>query len=81
MMHLDDLDVVRGAELPRRRFDEREEHVDADAHVRREDDGNLPRVPGELGLLRVGEARRPHDRAGAVPRARREMRETCPRAG
>ncbi len=44
VMHLDDFDVVAGAEPARRVFDERQQNVDADAHVRREDDRNALRA-------------------------------------
>ncbi len=81
MVHLDDLDVVGGTELPCGGLDERKEHIDADTHVRREDDGDLPCVSGELGLLRLGEARRAYDGTGTVPRAQREMGERSLRAG
>ena len=67
VVHLDDLDVVAGTQPLRRRFDEREEHVDAHAHVGRIDDRDALRDRGEAILLRVGEPGGSHDGAGAVP--------------
>ncbi len=44
VVHLDDLDVERRPERARRLLDERQQHVDADAHVRGEHDRNVLRV-------------------------------------
>ena len=67
MMHLDDLDVVAGPQPLRGRFDEREEHVDAHAHVGRIDDRDALRDRGEAIPLRVGEPGGSDDGARAVP--------------
>ena len=61
------LDPGVAAEPRRRRFHQREQHVDACAHVRREHDRDGERVARELGLLFRRESRGAHDRASAVP--------------
>jgi hypothetical protein len=77
VMHLDDLDVVAGAELARGCLDQCEQHVDADAHVGREDHRNASSVLRERRLVLVGQAGRPDDGRSAVPCARRKVRESA----
>jgi len=74
-MHLDDLDVEPRPQGARRVFHERKEHVDTDAHVRREDDRNLLAEVAQRALVVLVQARGADDRAGTVARAGGKMRE------
>jgi len=73
MMHLEDLDVERRAEAPRRLFNELGENRDTDAHVRRPHDWNRCRALGNLPLSIGVETRGAHDGGNARLRARREV--------
>ena len=75
VVHLQDFDVEVGAEALRRQLDQLQQHDDADAHVRRVDDGNARGQRGELRLLRRGQPGGADDRGGAVPRAGRDVRQ------
>ncbi len=69
MVHLDHLDVERRSELAGGLLDEPREHRDADAHVRREHDGNRLRMACDLGLPGDVESRRADDGRDARLRA------------
>ena len=51
MMHFDDLDIVIVAQSLRRDFDQLDEHVDAHAHVRGEDNRNAARELRRIASL------------------------------
>ena len=78
---LDDLDVVALGQRTRRHVEQLEHDVHAQAHVRRHDDGDVPRVLGDLRLLRVAEAGRADDRAHAQLAAHRQVRQRAFGAG
>ena len=79
-MHLDDLDVERRAERARRRLDERQQHVDAHAHVGGEHDRDLAAESAERRLLRGIESGRADDGRDPLARARGEVRQRAVRA-
>jgi len=67
MVGLDDLHVVVVAQHPRHVREDAEGHVDAHAHVGRDEDGDAPADDRELLALRGGEAGGADHRAAALP--------------
>ena len=61
VVRLDDLDIEADVEGARSLREQLHDDVDADAHVRREDDGQVLRDGADLVLLGVGEAGGAHD--------------------
>ena len=61
MVHLEDLDFVTGTERASGLRHQSEENVHTDAHVRREDDGDLSRAGRNLRAPGRRKARGPND--------------------
>ena len=75
VMHLDDLHVVADAQELRALLDQAQEHVDAHAHIRRENDSNRFSEVGERALVGGRQAGRADHRRHAGAGTRGDMRE------
>ena len=80
MVGLDDLDVEAFGERARGDVEQLQDDVDADAHVRRHDDGDVLGMGRDLGLLRRVEAGRADDGGDAELAAQGEVGERALRA-
>ena len=74
VMHLDDFDIVGRAERTRRAFDQLEQNIDADAHIRRVDDRDRRGVLRENSLMFGVEAGRADHGGDAMAGACGDMR-------
>ncbi len=75
VMHFDDLDIVVVAEALRGNLDQLGEHRDADAHVRREYDGDLARAGFERAAVAFAQAGGADHRRDAGRGAGRDVRQ------